>query len=83
MEAIMLRLRPNDIINCARVCQALRAAAYSEQLWQHICERQFADTSPRTWLAPTETVAADAGSAFAEPSAPLTASQGSSPTIYR
>ena len=83
MEAIMLRLRPHDIINCARVCNALKAAAYSEQLWQNICERQFAETCPRTWLVPTETVAAAASSAFAEPGAPLTASQGDSPTIYR
>ena len=84
MEVIMLCLRPHDIINCARVCHALRTAAYSEQLWQTICERQFANTAPHSWLAPAaENTAADASSAIAESNAPPVASQGSAPTTYR
>ena len=80
----MLCLRPQDIINCARVCHALRTAAYSEQLWQIICERQFADTAPRSWLPhPAENVVRESSGAFDELITPSVISQTSTPNTYR
>jgi len=85
MEAILLRLRPHDIVNCARVCHALRRAAHSEGLWQTICERQFDETCPRAWLVPRaeDLPIPDASSLFATHSVTPAPEQGSTPTTYR
>ena len=83
-ETILLRLRPHDIVNCARVCHALRKAAYSERLWQTICERQFVETRPRAWLVPrAEDLATDASGPFSVHGVTPAVAPGGGPTTYR